>query len=106
MRRCEIDVPCWESPDYKPRKHKSTVDIMGVSRIVEKAIVNMKLGVSNGSGYAFDTDTRDVGFINGEKFDKGKVEEVVYNHTHKLHLKTRIKYHDDAFCIYFWEPDE
>ena len=76
MQRCEIDVPYWKSPDYKPRKHKSTVDIMGVSRIVEKAIVNMGLGVFNGSGYAFDTDTRDVGSINGEKVDK---EGVAFN---------------------------
>lgn len=77
----EKDVSWYEEHPQKKFKQYSP-NIMEVSRIVEKAIVNLQLGVLNGSGFAFDTRTRDLGFMKGESFNKAALEKIVKNHTH------------------------
>ena len=100
----EKDVSWYEEHPQKKFKQYSP-SIMEVSRIVEKAIVNLQLGVLNGSGFAFDTRTRDLGFIKGNSFNEAALEKIVKNHTHNTPFSTRIKVNDDGFVVYLKEPD-
>ena len=76
----EKDVSWYEEHSQKKFKQYSP-NIMEVSRIVEKEIVNRQVGVLNGSGFAFDTRTRDLGFIKGNSFNEAALEKIVKNHT-------------------------
>ena len=100
----ENDVSWYEEHPQKKFKQYSP-NIMEVSRIVEKAIVNQQVGVLNGSGFAFDTRTRDLGFIKGNSFNEASLEKIVKNHTHNTPFSTRINISDDGFVVYLKEPD-
>lgn len=100
----EKDVSWYEEHSQKKFKQYSP-NIMEVSRIVEKAIVNQQVGVLNGSGFAFDTRTRDLGFIKGNSFNEAALEKIVKNHTHNTPFSTRINVSDDGFVVYLKEPD-
>jgi hypothetical protein len=100
----ENDVSWYEEHSQKKFKQYSP-NIMEVSRIVEKAIVNQQVGVLNGTGFAFDTRTRDLGFIKGNSFNKAALEKIVKNHTHNTPFSTKIKVSDDGFVVYLKEPD-
>lgn len=100
----ENDVSWYEEHSQKKFKQYSP-NIMEVSRIVEKAIVNQQVGVLNGSGFAFDTRTRDLGFIKGNSFNEAALEKIVKNHTHNTPFSTKIKVSDDGFVVYLKEPD-
>ena len=100
----EEDVSWYEEHPQKKFKQYSP-NIMEVSRIVEKAIINQQVGVLNGSGFAFDTRTRDLGFIKGDAFNEAVLEKIVKNHTHNTPFSTRIKVNDDGFVVYLKEPD-
>lgn len=100
----EKDVSWYEEHPQKKFKQYSP-NIMEVSKIVEKAIVNQQIGVLNGSGFAFDTRTRDLGFMKGESFNETALEKIVKNHTHNTPFSTRIKVSDDGFVVYLKEPD-
>lgn len=100
----ENDVSWYEEHSQKKFKQYSP-SIMEVSRIVEKAIVNQQVGVLNGSGFAFDTRTRDLGFLKGDSFNKAALEKIVKNHTHNTPFSTRINVSDDGFVVYLKEPD-
>ena len=100
----EKDISWYEEHPQKKFKQYSP-NIMEVSRIVEKAIVNLQVGVLNGSGFAFDTRTRDLGFMKGESFNEAALEKIVKNHTHNTPFSTKIKVSDDGFVVYLKEPD-
>ncbi len=92
-----------EHPQKKFKRHSPS--IMEVSKIVEKAIVNQQVGILNGSGFAFDTRTRDLGFTKGDSFNESTLEKIVKNHTHNTPFSTKIKVSDDGFVVYLKEPD-
>ena len=100
----ENDVSWYEEHPQKKLKQYSP-SIMEVSRIVEKAIVNQQVGVLNGSGFAFDTRTRDLYFIKGNSFNEAALEKIVKNHTHNTPFSTRIRISDDGFVVYLKEPE-
>jgi len=100
----EKDVSWYEEHPQKKFKQYSP-NIMEVSKIVERAIVNQQIGVFNGSGFAFDTRTRDLGFTKGDSFNESALEKIVKNHTHNTPFSTKIKVRDDGFVVYLKEPD-
>ena len=100
----EKDVSWYKEHPQKKFKQYSP-DIMEVSKNVEKSIVNKQLGVLNGSGFAFDTRTRDLGFVKGDSFNEVALEKIVKTHTHNTPFFAKIKVSDDGFVVYLREPD-